>query len=251
MKKVERKIDDKVTDLHKKQKEIDEKITENMEKQEARFLKIENELQNKITNQKNNDKAEEKRSEIKIEKKIENELKVYMDNKHDKENRKNNIVILRLQEQNGDNVKEQIEKDRQEVKKLFDITNPELKAELNNIINEKKTFRLGKYKKPGKIRPIKIELPDKEMKIDILKGCKNLKDSAFEHISVQHDLTKDEQEEHYKLRKELRTRREAGEDVCIYNNEIIKRSDHPNNQPESSEDQKDDQEEENKDETKE
>ena len=191
-------------------------------------------LLNKDSNQNKNDNNQsksDKKQEMMLENKIETELKVYMDNKQDKDNRKNNIVILRLQEQKEKTVKEEIEKDRNEVKKLLDITNPELKAELNEILDKKKYFRLGKYKKAGKIRPIKIELPDQEMKIDILKGCKNLKESTYEHISVQQDLTKDEQEMNFKLRKELRERRAAGENVCIFNNQVIDKSEHPNFQP--------------------
>ena len=59
------------------------------------------------------------------------------------------------------------------------------------------------------------------MKKDILRGCKNLKNSNFKHISVQEDLTREEQEKQYQLRQELRRRIENGEKVRIFRGEII------------------------------
>merc|ERR1711963_33004 len=73
---------------------------------------------------------EVKQTEVKIEEKIETELKVYMDKKQDKELRKNNIIILRLNEQASANVEECLEKDKAEVKKILEIISPELTAEL-------------------------------------------------------------------------------------------------------------------------
>ena len=44
---------------------------------------------------------------------------------------------------------------------------------------------------------------------------------AQTHISFQEDLTREEQEQQFKLRQELRKRREDGEKVCIFRGEII------------------------------
>ena len=65
------------------------------------------------------------------------------------------------------------------------------------------------------------------MKRDILKRCKNLKESAYKHISVQEDLTREEQEKQFKLRQELRKQKEEGQKVCIYRGEIIPIDQHP------------------------
>ena len=59
------------------------------------------------------------------------------------------------------------------------------------------------------------------MKKDILRGCKSLKNSNYKHISVQEDLTREEQEKQYQLRQELRRRIENGEKVRIFRGEII------------------------------
>jgi len=191
---------------------------------------------------------EVKQTEVKIEEKIETELKVYMDKKQDKELRKNNIIILRLNEQASANVEECLEKDKAEVKKILEIISPELTAELSDIVNKKKFLRLGKIKKADKIRPIKIELKDEHMKTLIFEGCRNLKDSSYNHISIQNDLTKDEQTQQFKLRQEVRRRKAAGELVCIYNNEIINQKDHPKNNKKDEEDKEGEDEEEREDE---
>ena len=190
---------------------------------------------------------EVKQTEVKIEEKIETELKVYMDKKQDKELRKNNIIILRLNEQASANVEECLEKDKAEVKKILEIISPELTAELSDIVNKKKFLRLGKTKKADKIRPIKIELKDEHMKTLIFEGCRNLKDSSYNHISIQNDLTKDEQTQQFKLRQEVRRRKAAGELVCIYNNEIINQKDHPKNNKKDEEDKEGEDEEERED----
>ena len=182
---------------------------------------------------------EVKQTEVKLEEKIKTELQVYMDKQQDKDLRKNNIVILRLDEQKEDKVEECLEKDKAEVKKILHIISPELTAELNEIVEKKKFLRLGKTKKADKIRPIKIELKDEHMKTLIFEGCRNLKDSAYNHISIQNDLTKDEQTQQYKLRQEVRRRNNAGEQVCIYNNEIIQKKDHPKYSKNDEEEERD------------
>ena len=62
---------------------------------------------------------------------------------------------------------------------------------------------------------------------DVLKKCRNLKNSDYKHISVQDDLTREEQEKQYKLRQELRKRKQEGERVCIYRGEIIPEDQRP------------------------
>ena len=126
-----------------------------------------------------------------------------------------------------DKDEDQKEKDKEHFKKILEITNPELTSEADNILqDEKNIVRLGR-KKTDKTRPIRIILPDGEMKSDILKKCRNLKDSIYKHISVQEDLTREEQEQQFKLRQELRKRKQDGEDVCIYKGEIIPADQHP------------------------
>lgn len=226
-----------ITDkIHEHTKQLDDKYEERISKLEKEMKECKNsqpQASDPPTTQSNLEKMikDVKTTEINLESKIKTELKVYMDNHQDKDSRKNNIIILRLEEQSGADVKEKIEKDRNELKKLLEITNPELKAEMEEILNKKRTFRLGRnYKEGDKPRPIKIELPDEDMKRDIFEGCKYLKNSVYEHVSVQNDLTIAEQKQNYKLRQELRERKSKGEEVCIYNNTIILKADHPKNE---------------------
>jgi len=171
---------------------------------------------------------EVKDTEQNLNKKIKEEVKIFMDKQDEKERKKNNLIIYRLPETEEDD-KEQVKKDRTEILKIFDITTPELRAELEECLKkDRKFFRLGNKKaEEGKYRPLKVVLRDEEMKLDILNGCKNLKNSAYEKISIQTDLTIEEQERNYSLRQELKERKANNEKVCIYRNKIILESEHP------------------------
>ena len=116
----------------------------------------------------------------------------------------------------------------QKSRNYFKKTNPELTAEIESVLDKKKSFRLGKKRDDAaRPRPIKIELPDDDMKRQIFRGCKNLKQTEYRNVSIQNDLTRAEQEQNFKLRQELRERKEKGEQVCIYNGQVIQEKDHP------------------------
>jgi len=171
---------------------------------------------------------EVKEAEVNIEKKIQAEVGIYLGNKEEKERKKQNLIIQRLTE-TEEKEEDQKKKDKEEVLKIIEITNPEMISEVDNILKvEKNIIRLGR-KKSDRPRPIRIILNDEEMKRDILKKCKNLRDSSYKHISVQDDLTREEQEKQYKLRQELRKRKEEGQKVRIYRGEIIPVDQHPGN----------------------
>ena len=135
---------------------------------------------------------------------------------------------MRLPEQETEDPTEELEKDEAEIKKIFDKTNPELRAEMEKVLQENKIKRLGrKNNDKTKPRPIKVILPDIEMKRQIFRGCKHLRDSAFKNISIQNDLTMEEREANFKLRQQVRERKEKGEEVCIFKGQIIPVKDHP------------------------
>ena len=85
-------------------------------------------------------------------------------------------------------------------------------------------------------RPVQIVLPNPNSKNGILKNSRNLRDSKYQQISVRPDLTRKQQEIDYKLRQQLRQRKDKKEDVIIYKGEIIQRVDHPNYKPSHIED---------------
>lgn len=161
-------------------------------------------------------------NETNMENKIKDEVKMYMDTQQEKDKKKNNIIIHRLEE-TQENKEDQIARDKTDVLKIIATTNPELITELQtSLLQERKITRLGNKKADAtKPRPLRITLPDEDIKIEILKGCSNLKDSPFSHISVQHDLTIAEQKKNQQLRKECRERKERGEKVRLYRGEIV------------------------------
>ena len=256
---VDKVVDDKIKSMNTRTNEIEEKLHSLDKKYEERFNRLEKEMKEKkgtpnkvkeLPTQANLEQMvkEVKSTEVNLEKKIKDEVKCFLVDQQEKDNRKNNLIILKMKEYEITNKEEYIERDRAELKKLFEVTTPELAAEMETILKQKHSFRLG-IKKPNepKPRPIRITLPDEQMKIMIFKGCKHLKDSAFSHVSIQNDLNKVEQEKAFQLRKQLRERKIAGEDVCIFRNEIILRADHPKNQKKKEEDKKkEDQEKEDK-----
>jgi len=220
-----------------------QKITENETKNEQRFLNIEKELHSRekqTPSAQNYEETQKKlqsmitdirESESCMENKIKNEVKMYLDTQGEKEQKKNNIIIHRLEE-SQDKEEDQKERDKADVLKIIATTNPELVAELQTHLLEdnKRIKRLGrKEKESTKTRPIRVILPDEETKFEILQSCHNLQDSVFSHISVQQDLTKEEQKKNYKLRQEVRDRNNNGENVCLYKGEIILKENHPNN----------------------
>ena len=71
---------------------------------------------------------------------------------------------------------------------------------------------------------------DEGEKWELLKMAKMLRDagSRFEKIYIAPDLSPAEQLRDKNLRKEMKERREAGEDVIIYKNRVILRSNKPN-----------------------
>jgi len=241
--KVDQKIDDRINNINTNQNSIQEELTESAKANEERFNNIEKQLQSLQSKQKQNEdkppptqeKLENmiegiKDTETNMERKIKNEVKMYLETEQDKEKRKNNLIIHRLDE-TQDNEKDQIKRDKADVVKILETTNPELTAEMNELLEKKeiKITRLGRRKKDAvKPRPVKIVFPDEDMKRDILSGCSNLKGSHFESISVQEDLSKEQQKKNYELREQVRESNKKNEKkVCVYRGEIIPVEDHP------------------------
>ena len=171
---------------------------------------------------------EVKATEINIEEKIKTQVAMCMENKAEKDDKSNNLIIHKLPELNISKEQQQ-EKDKEDITKIIEITNPEFKAEFINIIKDQNNVQRLGDKKPDAVRPrpIKVVLPDQEMKHKIFKGCKNLKETNFKHISIQSDLSKEEQKRNFELRAELRERINKGESVCIYRGKIIPKSQKP------------------------
>ena len=236
---VNKAVDSKIADVKSKQNTLETKLVESDAKNEERFLTIENELKNKqdkVTNVQTKEATQKlegiiqdfRENESSMEMKIKEEVKMYLDSQNEKDRKKNNVIIHRLEETQA-NDKEQNERDKLDVMKILATTNPELLSEFeNSLLEGRKISRLGKREPEStKPRPIRVILRDEDMRNDILQGCCNLKDSIFSHISVQVDYTKEEQKKNFQLRQEVRKRNEDGIKVCLYRGEIINIEDHP------------------------
>ena len=76
-----------------------------------------------------------------------------------------------------------------------------------------------------KPRPIKVTLPSNQEKMKILKSANQLKGHRlYSKVGLSTDKTKKEREAHNELRKELAERRNNKEDVIIYKDQVMLRS---------------------------
>ena len=75
------------------------------------------------------------------------------------------------------------------------------------MFSAKRNYTDQEKEEQKKPRPIKIELPNVDMKKQIFKGCRNLKNCTYSHVSIQNYLAREEQEINFKLRQELKQRK--------------------------------------------
>ena len=129
-----------------------------------------------------------------------------------RELRRNNIMIYGLSEESEGSLAERTKLDETLVEDIF--------KEIGANVPVEKIYRLGKIN-DSKCRPLKVKLPHQSFKGEIFRGAKELRNSSrFKNIYIRNDLTKLQQQEDFERRKELRRRRENGEDVIIRNGEI-------------------------------
>ena len=70
---------------------------------------------------------------------------------------------------------------------------------------------------PGRSRLLKISVKEEESKMQILRNAKLLKSSLhYKYVFVGPDRTPREQTEYRDLLRELKEKREKGEDVVLY-----------------------------------
>lgn len=145
----------------------------------------------------------------------------------EQDKRRKNVVVFNVPEQDeGLSATDQAAGD---FEILIDLVMEGLKLK----IHPEKVARVGR-RVEGKTRLMVVTLRDEDEKWDLLKMAKNLRSagSKFEKIYIAPDLSPAQQLRDRKLRKELKERRDAGEDVIIFKNKVIKRADRP--KPKSS-----------------
>lgn len=88
-----------------------------------------------------------------------------------------------------------------------------------------KTYRIGRSVN-DRPKLLKVELTDPAQRSNILRKARSLRNSdKWTGVYINQDYTPRQQEQRKKLRDELRTRRNAGEDVVIYRGKIVPKSD--------------------------
>ena len=136
----------------------------------------------------------------------------------DRENRKLNVVVHNLPEQEGESVAEKTENDI----KLFKEV---IKEGMSLIVRPTKAFRAGR-KVEGKPRLLIVSLENVDTKVELLKMAPQLRHlTTWKRIYVTPDLPKKERDEGKRLREELSNRRQAGEEnLAIRRGKIVKLS---------------------------
>ena len=143
----------------------------------------------------------------------------------EQDKRRRNIVVFNVKEQDaGLNPDEQCKADHHSFVEL-------MKTGLKLVIHPEKVVRVGKLR-DERPRLMVVTLQDERDKWELLKMAKSLRYAGdrFKNIYVAPDLSPAEQEKDRNLRKELRERKEAGEDVIIYRGRVMFRADRPGTQ---------------------
>ena len=145
-----------------------------------------------------------------------------MQTSYDTEKRKKNLVIYNIWESQDNEIENKIKYDLDVCYEIFGF----LGAENIEIM---KIDRIGP-KKLGvnqQLRPILVKLRYEEEKWNILGRSKNLRNSEYDKVYINKDMSKEEREEDARLRKELNEMRGEGIQCTIKNGQIIRRRKDP------------------------
>ena len=135
----------------------------------------------------------------------------------ERERRRPNLVIAGLQEKEEGSVEERKKWDAERVDDLFRELNDFTCSVVSSV------YRIGKINSSGP-RLLKVVCRDVDSKRSLLRKSKDLRDSVtFKNVYVNPDLTPMQQKENKRLRQELRSRRELGEDVIIRQGRIVEK----------------------------
>ena len=185
----------------------------------------------KITEQ-NAEILQNMKRDMMVEEKLKVNVKEILDSRKDIEDREKCLIYYNVPEED-----ENEEDDEGEDKRLvtqisnFVYTDPGMEPPFDQ--GDVSFERLGRKRTPDtdnpspKPRPIKVFMKDVASRNKILRNAKKLKGSTLSYVGISADKSYEERERDYAIRKVLRTRREAGEDVILYRGEVYLRSEKP------------------------
>lgn len=137
--------------------------------------------------------------------------------KEEREKRRNNLIIFNLPESNKSEGKERIKEDADRCEFIFGGV---LQVEEYNF---DKIIRLGK-KQEGKTRPTLVRMEDEHSKWNLISRNKRLRsdeDEVIKSLVIVPDLTEKQREEEADLKRELKMRRDNGEQCVIKRGRIV------------------------------
>lgn len=138
-----------------------------------------------------------------------------IDEMEQRQYRANSLIMFGLPERMDGTVDERHQHDNQEIKKVVEF----LDVQNVDIINCK---RIGKAGKDG-TRMSKVVLNTVDKRREILKHAKSLKNYPHGNIFIKPDLTLRQQSQQRELWRQIKERRDRGEDVYINRGKIMSR----------------------------
>ena len=133
-----------------------------------------------------------------------------------RELKRNNLIIVGLPEGVDGSVSDRRQNDMTKCAEIFEVLGS------SDVVIEK-SMRVGKVRSDNK-RLLRVTLTNEAQKYELLKQSRTLRGSAkFKEIFIQPDLTYAQRQTDFHLRRELRSRRENGEDVIIHKGKIVER----------------------------
>ena len=173
--------------------------------------------------------------EAKIELNIEKKIEDMLDERLEREKKKNNLIIFGVPEAPDDNKNKQgaerKQYDIEKLEKLNDGLCDELNIETSMIDN---IYRIGKVStNTNRPRPICIKLKNASDKYRLLNNAKRLREAQSgwqKEVYISLDYTKHQRELRKKAMDELKIRRDAGElNLVIRNFKVVTRPGNPLN----------------------
>ena len=150
-----------------------------------------------------------------------------LEEKSEREEKKNNVIMFRVPEPESSNEETEVEEDIKLVKEILALVHPNIdsiKLDAENVT------RMGKNKRRGYTRPIKVKFQDNESKAKVFRNSGKLKSvDKFSKVNISSDKTTKELEADRKLKCKLDEERKnrPDEDLIIHRGQIIKRADRP------------------------
>lgn len=127
------------------------------------------------------------------------------------------LVVSGLQENSSGSLEERKQADTESVKTLATFIGLE-------SFEPAEVLRIGKVN-PARPRLLRVKCPSVRERTELLRGSKRLHNNpSFRNVYVNPDLTRQQREHNAELRREVRRRRENGEDVIIHRGVVVERS---------------------------